>query len=185
MNIRSWAVSIVGSLAILFAAAVGQETAPRVSGDGWKLTDEAFQDATVSSIQNPSSHQAQMSQGNGWLPTEFGGGSEEKPSFPKTKVTGFFHLDGAYFSQDRNNRLTLGDIEDGLAFRRARLAAAGEVARDVSFIIEFDIAQSQARFVDVWMQLDTTNFNNSVASVGIKPRGLGIHNDFTHWRSAP
>ena len=78
--------------------------------------------------------------------------------FPTVKLTGFFHLDAAFYSQDALNELTLGDIDDGLGFRRARLAAKGAVAEDVSYIIEFDIAQSQARFVDVWMQLDETRF---------------------------
>lgn len=86
----------------------------------------------------------------------------QKPAseFPSVKITGFFHLDSAYFSQDSANLLTLGDIEDGLGFRRARLAAKGNVADNVSYIIEFDIAQSQARFVDVWMQANETRFGN-------------------------
>ena len=83
-----------------------------------------------------------------------------KKKYPEVKVTGFFHLDFGLYSQDANNRLTLGDIDDGLGFRRARLAAAGKVAEDVSYIIEFDIAQSQARFVDVWMQMERTRFGN-------------------------
>ncbi|MEL7496039.1 MAG: porin [Planctomycetota bacterium] len=78
--------------------------------------------------------------------------------YPSAKLTGFFHLDAGYFSQDATNRLTLGDIEDGLGFRRARLAAKGKVTEDVSYIVEFDIAQSQARFVDVWMQANETPF---------------------------
>jgi phosphate-selective porin OprO/OprP len=81
---------------------------------------------------------------------------ETKPSFPSTKVTGFFHLDSAWFSQDDANQRVLGDINDGMGFRRARLAAKGEVAEGMSYIIEFDIAQSQARFVDVWLQANDT-----------------------------
>lgn len=84
-------------------------------------------------------------------------GDEE---FPSVKITGFFQLDAGYYSQDADSLLTLGDIEDGLGFRRARMAAKGSVAEDTSYIIEFDIAQSQARFVDVWMQLDKTRFGN-------------------------
>ncbi len=83
---------------------------------------------------------------------------QEKSKYPTARLTGFFHLDSAYFSQDANNLLTLGDIDDGLGFRRARLAAAGEVAEGTSYIVEFDIAQSQARFVDVWLQLEQTQF---------------------------
>ena len=85
---------------------------------------------------------------------------EEEASFPNFKVTGFFHLDGAYFSQDELNLQTLGDIEDGLGFRRARIAAAGNVTEDVSYILEFDFAQSQARFVDVWFQKSDTRLGN-------------------------
>lgn len=80
--------------------------------------------------------------GSGWL--------------PDVRLTGFFHLDMGVFNQDSVNRTTLGDIEDGLGFRRARIAAAGKVSDRTSFIIEFDFAQSQPRFVDVWMQFADT-----------------------------
>ena len=83
-----------------------------------------------------------------------------EPKFPTVQVTGFFHLDTGFYSQDATNELTLGDIDDGTGFRRARLAAKGNVAEDVSYILEFDVAQSQARFVDVWMQLDKSPLGN-------------------------
>ena len=85
---------------------------------------------------------------------------DDSSKFPSARITGFFHLDGAWFTQDATNRLTLGDIDDGLGFRRARLAAQGAVAEDVSYILELDIAQSQARFVDVWLQANETRFGN-------------------------
>ncbi len=84
----------------------------------------------------------------------------EKRSKPTVNVTGFFQIDAGYYSQDEANRLTLGDINDGLGFRRARLAAKGNVTKDTSYIIEYDIAQTQARFVDVWMQLNETRLGN-------------------------
>ncbi len=84
----------------------------------------------------------------------------KEDEFPSIKVSGFFQLDAGYFSQDAANKETLGDIDDGLGFRRARLAAKGNVAEDTSYIIEFDIAQSQARFVDVWMQQNDTRIGN-------------------------
>ena len=85
---------------------------------------------------------------------------KDSAKFPTIDITGFFHLDSAWFSQDALNRLTLGDIEDGLGFRRARLAAKGNVTDDMSFLFEFDIAQSQARFVDVWLQANNTPYGN-------------------------
>lgn len=80
--------------------------------------------------------------------------------FPTFKVTGFFQLDGGLYWQSANNRATLGDIDDGLGFRRARLAAVGEVATRTSYIMEFDFAQAQPRFVDVWMQFAETPLGN-------------------------
>lgn len=80
--------------------------------------------------------------------------------FPTVKVTGFFHLDGGFYNQNAVNRATLGDIEDGVGFRRARLAVTGNVTERTSYIMEFDFAQAQARFVDVWMQFKETPGGN-------------------------
>ena len=85
---------------------------------------------------------------------------EEPPAWPTWRVTGFFQLDAGFFSQDAANRATLGDIQDGLGFRRARLAAVGEVEDRVGYHLEFDFAQAQPRFVDVWMQFDETPMGN-------------------------
>lgn len=80
--------------------------------------------------------------------------------FPTVKVTGFFHLDAGFYNQDTVNRATLGDIEDGAGFRRARLAATGNVTERTSYMMEFDLAQAQARFVDMWMQFTETPVGN-------------------------
>lgn len=85
--------------------------------------------------------------------------SAAKPAekkFPETKFTGFFHLDSAFFSQSDLSRATLGDIQDGTGFRRARLAASVNLSERSSMLLEFDFAQSQARFVDVWGQVKGT-----------------------------
>lgn len=76
--------------------------------------------------------------------------------FPDVKLTGFFHLDAARFGQSDESVATLGDIQDGVGFRRARLAAVGNITERSSYIMEFDMAQSQARFVDVWGQVNDT-----------------------------
>lgn len=102
--------------------------------------------------------------------------------FPEVAVTGFFHLDAAYFHQDDVNRLVLGDINDGLGFRRARLAAKGNVNEMTSYIIELDIAQSQARFVDVWMQLNQTAIGNIRVGRFRQPFGMS---ELTSVRNLP
>lgn len=76
----------------------------------------------------------------------------DKTPFPSVDVTGLFQLDTGYYRQSVNNRATLGDIDDGLGFRRMRLAAKGSVAENASYIVELDLAQSQARVVDTWLQ---------------------------------
>lgn len=79
---------------------------------------------------------------------------------PNAKLTGFFQLDWGFYSQDEANRATLGDIQDGGGFRRARLAAVGNVTERTSYIMEFDFAQAQPRFVDVWVQFEKTPLGN-------------------------
>ncbi|MEZ6134512.1 MAG: porin [Pirellulaceae bacterium] len=85
---------------------------------------------------------------------------EEKKTYPDFKVSGVFQLDAAYFDQSPNSRLTLGDIDDGVGFRRARIAATGNISERASYLMEFDFAQAQARFVDVWGQVNDTPFGN-------------------------
>jgi phosphate-selective porin OprO/OprP len=75
-------------------------------------------------------------------------------TYPSVQVTGFFHLDSDWFSQDANNIQTVGaNIQDSIGFRRARLAAKGDVTDWISYIIEFDFAVSQPLFVDTWVNL--------------------------------
>lgn len=80
--------------------------------------------------------------------------------YPDFKLTGVFQIDAARFGQSDESIATLGDIEDGLGFRRARFAATGNVTERTSYIMEFDLAQSQARFVDVWGQVKETPLGN-------------------------
>ena len=70
-------------------------------------------------------------------------------TYPDFKMTGFFQVDSAYFAQSDESIATLGDIQDGTGFRRARLAATGNISERASYMMEFDMAQGQARFVDV------------------------------------
>ncbi len=88
--------------------------------------------------------------------------SSGKPAsgFPTVTVTDFFQLDAGFYNQDAANRATLEDIEDGAGFRRARLAATGNVTERTSYIMEFDLAQAQARIVDMWMQFSETPVGN-------------------------
>ena len=96
----------------------------------------------------------------GWLQAFPGGtilvGPAAEPiEYPTVRVTGFFHLDTVFFDQDARNEATIGDIENGTAFRRARLAATGNVTEDTGYMVEFDFAQAAQRFADVWINFDS------------------------------
>jgi phosphate-selective porin OprO/OprP len=76
------------------------------------------------------------------------------PGYPKVKITGFFQADAGWFAQDAASRATFGDIEDVRGFRRARLAAVGDVAENVSYMIEMDFAfLGRPSFMDVWADI--------------------------------
>jgi phosphate-selective porin OprO/OprP len=75
----------------------------------------------------------------------------ELDEVPVIKVSGFFHLDAGWFDQDAVSLATLGDIEDGVGFRRARLQALGRVSEFTNYSIEMDFATAgRPSFMDVW-----------------------------------
>ncbi|MCA9264060.1 MAG: porin [Planctomycetales bacterium] len=80
--------------------------------------------------------------------------ASEKKSYPEVRVTGFFQADAVWFGQDGGNIAAVGDLQDGADFRRTRLAATGDVAENVGFIIEMDYsAPGRPNFMDVWAEL--------------------------------
>jgi phosphate-selective porin OprO/OprP len=78
----------------------------------------------------------------------------QTPTFPNVRITGLLQADAGYFSQDSANVTTVGSLQDVFGFRRARLAAFGDVSEFVSYIIEMDFAgPSRPSFKDVWAEL--------------------------------
>jgi phosphate-selective porin OprO/OprP len=75
------------------------------------------------------------------------------PTYPGVRLTGFFQLDAGWFNQDAASEATFGDIQDARGFRRARLAAVGEVAENTGYSLEMDFAApGRPSFMDVWME---------------------------------
>lgn len=73
--------------------------------------------------------------------------------YPVVKLTGFFQADAGWFNQDVASYETLGDIQDVRGFRRARLAAVGNVAPDTGYSVEMDFAfPGRPSFMDVWLE---------------------------------
>jgi phosphate-selective porin OprO/OprP len=76
------------------------------------------------------------------------------PGYPTVKLTGFFQADFAWFAQDANSVKSLGNIQDDRGFRRARLAAVGDVMDNVSYMLEMDFAfPGRPSFMDVWLDV--------------------------------
>ena len=66
----------------------------------------------------------------------------ERSKFPTVLLSGFVHLDADYFHQDPWSCALVGDIQDGVGFRRARLQALGNVAEFTAYSIEMDFASA-------------------------------------------
>ncbi len=80
--------------------------------------------------------------------------SETASTYPNAKLTGFFQLDAGYFNQSGGNYEQYGSIRNDLGFRRARLAAVGDVAQNTSYMLEMDFAfPGRPSFMDVWLDV--------------------------------
>lgn len=74
-------------------------------------------------------------------------------TFPNVKVNGVFQLDGGLFDQDTASRAAYGNIQNGADFRRARLAASGNVSEQISYFFQMDFGfPGRPTFTDVWLQ---------------------------------
>jgi phosphate-selective porin OprO and OprP len=78
---------------------------------------------------------------------------EEGPSYPNSRLSGFMQIDAGWFNQDATSFAEFGDIQDTRGFRRARLAAVGEVTEETIYNFEVDFAfPGRPSFMDVWLE---------------------------------
>jgi phosphate-selective porin OprO/OprP len=76
---------------------------------------------------------------------------EKTAKLPTAKITSQIQPDLYWFSQDTENRSEVGDIQDGSAFRRARIGITGDYG-PAQYRVEFDWALSnRPNFLDVWV----------------------------------
>jgi phosphate-selective porin OprO and OprP len=84
-------------------------------------------------------------------------------SYPVVRLTGFFQADIGWIHQEPQNMAAVGDVQDGASFRRARLAATGEVAENIGYMVEFDFASpGRPSFMDVWLEVRDVTFLQNV-----------------------
>ena len=87
----------------------------------------------------------------------------QEVKYPLVRLSGFAQLDDAVNSESPNARATLGDVFDGIGFRRARLQALGSLAEFTRFSMEFDFAiAGRPSFVDVWGEQSNLPFFDTV-----------------------
>jgi phosphate-selective porin OprO and OprP len=80
--------------------------------------------------------------------------SEAEPvGKPTVELRGRFEADALGVSQSFANKLSVGDLESATGFRRARLGAQGTFGERLRWITEFDFADGNVRFADVYAGL--------------------------------
>ena len=80
---------------------------------------------------------------------------KDKKKFPTVEVHGVFQVDTGWVHQTRESIATVGDIQDGSSFRRARLSANGKVVDNMAYFIQMDFGFfGRPTFTDVWMELN-------------------------------
>ncbi len=99
------------------------------------------------------------------------GGGKLKPS---VVISVELQADVAFFTQDDNNRATVGEIPDGAGFRRSRLGIFGELYDTIEYRLEWDFASNERpRFLDNWVALtDLPLVGNVIAGHFFEPFSL-------------
>ena len=106
----------------------------------------------------------------------------KKDAFPTFKITGFTQFDGDWNSQSPNNRATVGDMQDGVGFRRTRLAVVGKAAELTNYMLEVDYAAAgRPSFFDVWGEQEQLPFFGTVrAGQFVEPFSVDAMSGFRH-----
>jgi len=87
----------------------------------------------------------------------------DKNRLPRVRMTGFAQLDYGLVTQDAGSLANLGDIQDGVGFRRARLQAVGNVSEFTRYSFEMDFATAgRPSFMDVWGEQTNVPFFGNV-----------------------
>jgi phosphate-selective porin OprO/OprP len=110
-------------------------------------------------------------------------GSVTIPSkYPTIKISGAFQVDVGLFSQSTANRRAVGLADDGADFRRARLAAAGDVAEHMGYKLQLDFAVlTKPRFADAYFDFtDVAGLDRVVVGQFKQPIGLEDLTSFRH-----
>ncbi len=97
------------------------------------------------------------------LANKFKSAAGKKGEYPTARLTGFTQLDGGWSSQDPLNRTTVGNIQDGVGFRRTRLAVLGKAAEFTNYQLELDFsAAGRPSFFDTYAEQTNLPFFGTI-----------------------
>jgi phosphate-selective porin OprO/OprP len=86
-----------------------------------------------------------------------------KPSLPLIRLSGFAQLDEGLASQSNASLGRIGNIQNGVGFRRTRLQAIGKLTEHTGLSIEMDFATvGRPSFQDVWGEQNEIPFFGTV-----------------------
>lgn len=114
------------------------------------------------------------------LPAAATSGSAVK--YPTLEVHGVFQVDSGWFGQDAESLATVGDIQDGASFRRARLSANGSVVENMKYFLQMDFAFfGKPTFTDLWMEVNEVPiFGNVRVGQWKQPFSLEVVSSFRY-----
>jgi phosphate-selective porin OprO/OprP len=106
----------------------------------------------------------------------------EQRKYPTVELHGVFQVDTGWVHQTQTSRETVGDIQDGSSFRRARLSANGKVVDNMSYFVQMDFGFfGRPTFTDVWMELNAVPLLGNVRVGQWKqPFGLEVATSFRY-----
>jgi len=91
------------------------------------------------------------------------GAASAPPKLPTVRMSGFMQLDDGLFGQSDRSHAVLGDIQNGVGFRRTRLQALGKLTDFTGFSIEMDFATvGRPSFMDVWGEQQNLPFFGTI-----------------------
>ncbi len=109
--------------------------------------------------------------------------AERSARFPSAKLTGFTQLDDYMMSQSPLNKQTVGNGQNGLGFRRARVAIVGNIARlhRLHGGSRFCHRPAGPSFFDMWAEQENIPFFGSVrCGQYLQPFSVDAMSGFRH-----
>lgn len=76
----------------------------------------------------------------------------EPKKYPTYKINGGLQADAGWYNQSPENLEQVGDLQDGAAFRRARLGINGQLRENINYFMQFDFAfPGRPFFADLYL----------------------------------